>query len=255
MKKELILAISMAMAASTGFAADNNSATGSDIGGSTGSAGASSSGSSGSSGGSYGGTTGSATGSTSGAMSTDGTGATMGATASVDMKKFDKLDKNKDGMLSKAEIKKDRKLNKQFDSADTDKDGNVSQAEYQAIAATTAGAGTSGAAQPDSSKDYNLGGSDPANTKPGNYGDQHTPQGSPGAGSSSSSSGSTHMDGSASGSATMGSGATGSASDAPAASGGGNRPDSAKDENLGGSDPAKDQAGNFGDQHTTDSKK
>lgn len=220
MKKELILAISMAIGASTGFAADNSA---------TGSAGASSSGMGG-------------MGTASGSMSNEG----ANASASADMEKFAKLDKNKDGMLSKSEIKKDKKLKKQFDRADTDKDGNISQAEYQAIATTSAGSGsTGGTSQPDSSKDYNLGGSNPSKDQPGNYGDPHTTQGS-----GSSSTGGASNDGPGSGGAAAGSGSTGSTSGDTSSSGTSSQPNSAEEYNLGGSDPSKDKPGNFGDPHT-----
>lgn len=43
---------------------------------------------------------------------------------------FTKLDKNTDGMVTKAEAKKDRVLDKQFDTLDSNKDGGLDNAEF-----------------------------------------------------------------------------------------------------------------------------
>ncbi len=48
---------------------------------------------------------------------------------------FAKLDKNKDGYISKAEAKADPKLSKDFDSFDLNHDGKLNRAEYLAAAA------------------------------------------------------------------------------------------------------------------------
>jgi hypothetical protein len=51
-------------------------------------------------------------------------------------KKFDKLDRNKDGVVSKSEAQKDDTLTAQFASVDQNSDGNVSRSEYMAMAQT-----------------------------------------------------------------------------------------------------------------------
>lgn len=87
--------------------------------------------------------------STSGAYegtASDSTTSTTGATASAkgDMSTFTKLDKNKDGSLSKSEARKDKTVSKSFEQIDTDKDGKISQAEYQAWIGGNTGSGTTG---------------------------------------------------------------------------------------------------------------
>jgi hypothetical protein len=47
--------------------------------------------------------------------------------------KFMTLDKDHDGMVSKAESKKDKDLGKQFDTLDSNKDGKLDQAEFSAF--------------------------------------------------------------------------------------------------------------------------
>lgn len=93
-------------------------------------------------------TSGSASGTygTSGSTTSGDASVSGGATASVsgDMETFNRLDKNRDGMLSKAEARKDKALSKKFKDADSDNDGKISQSEYQTIAGGSAGAGVSG---------------------------------------------------------------------------------------------------------------
>jgi Ca2+-binding EF-hand superfamily protein len=50
-------------------------------------------------------------------------------------KKFDKLDQNKDGIVSKSEAQKDQTLTAEFASVDQDADGNISRSEYMAATA------------------------------------------------------------------------------------------------------------------------
>ena len=50
--------------------------------------------------------------------------------------KFHKLDANKDGMLSKDEVKGNAMLEKNFDAMDTDKDGQLSAQEQKAYMAS-----------------------------------------------------------------------------------------------------------------------
>lgn len=182
MKKQLILAVAMSMVSALSIAANDSAsdanadatspkgsydstppATGDkglgSYNGSTGEkapaagAGATGSSSTSSSGGAYdrnpstSGSTSGAYGSSGSASGTTGDASVSGsATASVsgDMETFNRLDKNRDGMLSKAEARKDKALSKKFKDADSDNDGKISQSEYQTIAGGSAGAGVSG---------------------------------------------------------------------------------------------------------------
>jgi lipopolysaccharide export LptBFGC system permease protein LptF len=51
-------------------------------------------------------------------------------------KKFEKLDRDKNGLVSKSEAQKDDTLTAQFASVDQDSDGNVSRTEYLAATQT-----------------------------------------------------------------------------------------------------------------------
>jgi Ca2+-binding EF-hand superfamily protein len=44
--------------------------------------------------------------------------------------KFGVLDKDHDGMVSKAEARKDKELSKEFDKLDANKDGKLDQGEF-----------------------------------------------------------------------------------------------------------------------------
>ena len=50
--------------------------------------------------------------------------------------KFDALDRNDDGRVSKSEARDENKLSAQFASVDQDSDGYVSESEYTAMADT-----------------------------------------------------------------------------------------------------------------------
>ncbi len=58
-------------------------------------------------------------------------------------KKFEALDSNRDGFISRAEAKKSDSLDHSFNQADTNKDGKLSRKEYQAF--SDRGVGSSGA--------------------------------------------------------------------------------------------------------------
>lgn len=58
-------------------------------------------------------------------------------------KQFQKLDKNKDGMISKDEAKRSKDMSAHFDDYDTDHDGRISVSEWKAHA-TSGAAGVSG---------------------------------------------------------------------------------------------------------------
>ena len=51
-------------------------------------------------------------------------------------KQFDKLDRDKDGLVSKSEANKDDTLAAQFASVDQNSDGNISRSEYVAATQT-----------------------------------------------------------------------------------------------------------------------
>lgn len=126
----------------------------------------------------------SANGSYEGTASSSGAGESGdAATASVQgsMDTFNKLDKNKDGMLSKAEARKDKTIWKNFKKIDTDKDGKISQSEYEAFIGGAAGAGTTGdsSAAPGLKTDPGAGSSNHgvADTRAGTSGGAKTPEG------------------------------------------------------------------------------
>jgi len=50
--------------------------------------------------------------------------------------KFDKLDRDKDGTVSKSEARKDAKLEAEFAAVDQDADGSISRSEYTAMTQT-----------------------------------------------------------------------------------------------------------------------
>ena len=50
--------------------------------------------------------------------------------------KFESLDRNDDGRVSKSEARDDSKLSAQFTSADTNSDGYLTEPEYTAMATT-----------------------------------------------------------------------------------------------------------------------
>jgi Ca2+-binding EF-hand superfamily protein len=50
--------------------------------------------------------------------------------------KFESLDRNDDGQVSKSEARDDSKLSAQFTSADTNSDGYLTEPEYTAMATT-----------------------------------------------------------------------------------------------------------------------
>ena len=60
---------------------------------------------------------------------------TMGNATRSDESGFAKLDKNKDGYISKAEAKAEPELSKNFDKWDLNNDGKINRAEYLAAMA------------------------------------------------------------------------------------------------------------------------
>ena len=62
-------------------------------------------------------------------------GATVGNTTRSDDSGFAKLDKNKDGYISKLEAKGEAELSKNFDKWDLNNDGKINRAEYLAAMA------------------------------------------------------------------------------------------------------------------------
>jgi EF hand domain-containing protein len=93
---------------------------------------------------------GSTAGSTAGATSGSPSGSPQ---ASLSMRDFQSLDKNKDGFLSKDEVRGNANLSSQFDRLDANRDGKLSQSELNvSTASTTRSGGNTG---PDSTISQN----------------------------------------------------------------------------------------------------
>ena len=175
---------------------------------------------------------------------------------------FVRLDKNGDGEIAHSEAKKDKKLSKHFRDADTDGNGKISRTEFETYAASGGTTGKAGGAGSEGGSDVsgkqgddrvNLGGSDPAATKPGNIeprSDLGGAVGASGAGDKAKSDpkassnellGPPHISGKENAAAATHTSVGASASGGAAASGtqGDDRV------NLGGSDPGADKPGNI----------
>jgi len=195
-------------------------------------------------------------------------GASVGTSASGS-DAFARLDKNGDGEIAKDEAKKDKTLSKKFRDADTDGNGKISRTEYDTYAASTGTTGKAGGASSEGGADVsgkqgddrvNLGGSDPAASKPGNIeprSDLGGAVGASGAGDTAKSDpkassnellGPPHISGKeTSASSTHGSAVGSSAAGGAAVSG-----EQGDDRvNLGGSDPGADKPGNISSRTET----
>lgn len=75
---------------------------------------------------------------------------------------FKRLDKDKDGMLSKDEAKADKKLTAQYDKLDADHDGKLTLTEWQAGKSPAGAAGVSGESRMKGTPEQTPSGAQPA---------------------------------------------------------------------------------------------
>lgn len=77
-----------------------------------------------------------------------------GSSSSMSGGGFDKLDKDKDGSISKKEAASNKDLTKKWDTLDANKDGKLDSGEFAQfeVEGSTSGSTGSGATAPDSSK-------------------------------------------------------------------------------------------------------
>lgn len=83
---------------------------------------------------------------------------------------FKRLDKDKDGLISKSEAKRNKDLNARFDDVDSDHDGKVSLTEFQGWDSTRGAAGVPGSSREGGQSgmgSYGTGGSGMDTTSPG----------------------------------------------------------------------------------------
>lgn len=81
-----------------------------------------------------------------GAAATDSTMQSTAQAADVP-RQFKRLDKDKDGMISRSEAKRSKDTMAQFDSIDTDHDGKISLSEWQTVHPSSGMGGVSGSSR------------------------------------------------------------------------------------------------------------